>query len=188
MLIDSEQSEICQLLLQRAGQGDIAAFAGLYDRTAPAVYGLIHSVLPDAGQADDATLEVYLQTWRGASRFDPDRDDAYSLLMAIARRYVLDRIRTAPTHNSASGLAHRAKSGEDTDFTGRPSCARVLAVVPAACREVLVWSYFGGQSLVEVAELLGIPEAEAVCRLNDALASLRQIEDAKPPRRREDAR
>lgn len=153
MLIDSETSEICQTLLQRAGRGDTAAFAELYDRTAPAVYGLIRSVLPDVEQAEDATFEVYVQAWRAASQYDPGRDDASSLLMAAARRYVLDRIRTAPSRAGTSGL---------------------LAAVPVTSREVLVWVYFGGQSLVEVAELLGITEAAVISRLNDALASLRR--------------
>jgi RNA polymerase sigma-70 factor, ECF subfamily len=196
VLIDSETSKTCQLLLKRAGRGDTAAFAGLYDRTAPAVYGLIRSVLPDAGQADDATREVYLQTWRAASRFDPDRDDACSLLMATARRYALDRIRTVPSRHSAAGLPDRAVSGEDVaDGLVRPSCARVLATVPAACREVLALIYFGGHSLVEVAELLEIPEADVLSRLNDALATLRRLrfdgaspaEETTLPRQREDA-
>ncbi|UOZ03318.1 sigma factor [Amycolatopsis sp. WQ 127309] len=177
MQIDSEDSELCQLLLQRAGRGDATAFAGLYDRTAPAVYGLIRSVLPDVRQADDVTLEVYRQTWRVASRFDPDRDDACSLLMATARRYVLDKIRSAPSRDGGSGPAHPAVS-----------YAQAMAAVPVACREVLGWSHFGGQPLAEVAKLLGIPVAEAVSRLNDALTSLREAAETRHHRQRDSVR
>ncbi|WP_442875875.1 sigma factor [Amycolatopsis sp. NBC_01488] len=106
-----QTSHICRTLLQRAGHGDVAAFAELYDRTAPAVYGLILSVLPDAEQAEDVTLEVYVQAWRTASRYDPARADAPCLLMVTARRYLLDRIRTAPSCEGRSGPPRRVRVG-----------------------------------------------------------------------------
>lgn len=201
MVTDSDNPRICQTLLLRAGQGDTAAFAELYDRTAPAVFGLIRSILPDVGQAEDTALEVYLHAWRTASRYDPGRDDASTLLMTAARRHAVERIRTAPPRDDASGQPHRAVSAEDVaDLVRRPSCAHLLAKVPVASREVLVLVCFRGQTLVEVAELLGIQKDTAVSRLNDALASLRQCRgshsvDVLPqaretsrPRQRDDAR
>lgn len=171
MVIDRDSERLCQALLQRAGRGDTAAFAEFYDRTAPAVFGLIRSVLPDVGQAERTTLEVYRHAWRTASRYDPRRDEASSLLMMTARRYVLEQIRTAP------------------------SCAQL----PASAREVLLLVHFGGQTVGEAAELLGLPEATVIRRLNDALSSLRhsglgpaadpqtEAAEASVPRQREDA-
>ncbi|GLY42788.1 hypothetical protein Amsp01_088110 [Amycolatopsis sp. NBRC 101858] len=200
MLIDNETSEICRTLLQRTGQGDTVAFAELYDRTAPAVYGLIRSVLPDVEEAEDVTFEVYVQAWRTASQYDPGRDDASCLLLATARRYVLDRIRTAPAPVGASGSHRTVPCEEVADPGGCRSCAQLLAAVPVASRDVLVWAYCGGQSLVEAAELLGITEAAAISRLGDALASLRHSRgshsadvplengETRLPRQREGAR
>jgi RNA polymerase sigma-70 factor (ECF subfamily) len=43
----------------RVGQGDAVAFAELYDDTAPAVFGLVRSIVPDPAQAERTTLAVY---------------------------------------------------------------------------------------------------------------------------------
>ncbi|HEY3479159.1 MAG TPA: sigma factor-like helix-turn-helix DNA-binding protein [Streptomyces sp.] len=76
-----------------------------------------------------------------------------------------------------------------------PSCAQL----PASAREVLLLVHFGGQTVGEAAELLGLPEATVIRRLNDALSSLRhsglgpaadpqtEAAEASVPRQREDA-
>lgn len=83
-------AEICQALLVRAGRGDSAAFAELYDRTVPEVFGLIRSVVPDTRAAEEITVEVYRQVWWTASRYD---GDACTLLMTTAWWCARDRIR-----------------------------------------------------------------------------------------------
>ena len=151
MATNEDDLRICQTLLHRAGQGDTAAFAGLYDRTAPAVFGLIRSVLPDARQAEDVTVDVYLHAWRTASQCDPARDDAFLLLMTTAGRYAFDRIR---------GVRHQDGGPEQ----------------PVAPGVVLALICFHGLKLAAVAELLGISRATAILYLNDALSSLRRRE------------
>ncbi|WP_157183095.1 sigma-70 family RNA polymerase sigma factor [Sciscionella marina] len=175
MVTINDQSRLCQTLLARAGHGDTAAFAGLYDHTAPAVYGLIHSILPDVRQVEEVTCEVYLHVWQTASRYNPGRDDVSTLLMTVARRYALDRLRTAPPRDDPSGQPPRAVPDEDlANLLRRLSGAQLVAALPVASREALVLIYFRGQTLSEVAELLGIPADTVLSRLNDALSRLRQ--------------
>lgn len=166
-MTDIDGPNICRTLLRRAGRGDAAAFAELYDRTSPGVFGLVRSILTDVGLAEDITREVYLHIWRTASRYDPDRGDPSTLLMTMARRYALDRVRTSPSRDGASGQPPPAVLVE------RWAGAHLSATAPVTSREVLVLIYFRGQTLGEVAEQLGITEATAISRLNDALSSLR---------------
>ncbi|MFB9923878.1 sigma factor [Amycolatopsis halotolerans] len=168
----SDRSRLCQTLLQRAGQGDTAAFAELYDCTAPAVYGLIRSILPNLRQAEDVTCAVYRHAWQTASRYDPGRDDASTLLMTIARRYALDRLRTVLPRDDASGRP--APDDDVADLLRRLSGAQPVAALPAASGAALVLIYFRGQTLTEAAELLGVPADVVISRLNDAFSCLRQ--------------
>ncbi|WP_051790962.1 sigma-70 family RNA polymerase sigma factor [Amycolatopsis jejuensis] len=172
MVTISDKSRLCQTLLQRAGQGDTAAFAELYDCTAPAVYGLVRSILPDVRQAEEATCAVYRHAWQTASRYNPGRDDVSTLLMTVARRYALDRLRTALPHDGASGRP--APDDDVANLLRRLSGAEPVAALPVASGEALVLIYFRGQTLAEAAELLGIPADTVISRLNDAFSRLRR--------------
>ena len=74
-----------------AGGGDLGAFAAFYDRAAPAVRGLLRSVLDDAG-AVRAPRRAYEHLWRHAPSFDPGAGSAYSPLMSVARRELMGPI------------------------------------------------------------------------------------------------
>jgi RNA polymerase sigma-70 factor, ECF subfamily len=70
-------------LLQAVAAGDQAAMARLYDTTSALVYGLALRILSDASEAQDVTLEVYLQVWRQAAQYDPQRGTFMAWLSAI---------------------------------------------------------------------------------------------------------
>jgi RNA polymerase sigma-70 factor (ECF subfamily) len=55
--------------------------ARLYDASSPLVYGLALRILGDAGAAEEVTLDVYLQVWKQANRFDPLRGRVSTWLM-----------------------------------------------------------------------------------------------------------
>ncbi len=75
--------------LMAAGRGDMLAFADFYDRTAPAVHGLLRGVLGESDGAEQATHRVYLTLWHTAPQFDPAGTSAYSILMLAARRELI---------------------------------------------------------------------------------------------------
>lgn len=59
--------------VSQVAQGDESALAHLYDASSRLVYGLALRILGEAGAAEEVTLDVYLQVWRQANRFDPAR-------------------------------------------------------------------------------------------------------------------
>jgi RNA polymerase sigma-70 factor (ECF subfamily) len=79
-------------LLVAVGRGDIRALGAFYDSTARPLYRFLRDALCGPEPAERATVEVYLQIWRAAPQFDPDRCSAYSLLLLLARRELAGRL------------------------------------------------------------------------------------------------
>src|SRR5689334_7303893 len=82
-------------LLKSAARGDEAAFAEWYDATSARAFGLAVRVLRDRAQAEEVVQECYLDCWRHAIRFDPQRGSALSWLLTIVHRKAVDRVRSA---------------------------------------------------------------------------------------------
>lgn len=168
-------------LLVRAAAGDQQAFAAMYDEVAPRVYGLVLRVLVDRAQADEVTQEVFLETWRKARTFDPQRGSALSWVLTIAHRRAVDRVRAASAaHERDLGFEART-STTAFDSTAEHVLARLdadavqsaLATLTQRQREAVELAYFCGRTHVQVAQVLGIPLGTAKARIRDGLRRLR---------------
>ena len=73
--------------------GDEAAFAALYDELAGAVFGTVRRVLRDPAMSEEVTQEVFVELWRTAARFDPERASVSTWAITMARRRAVDRVR-----------------------------------------------------------------------------------------------
>ena len=60
-------------LLSRAARGQEYAFSELYDLTSARIHGVILRVLRSADHAVEVTQEVYIEIWKQASRYNPEK-------------------------------------------------------------------------------------------------------------------
>jgi RNA polymerase sigma-70 factor (ECF subfamily) len=168
-------------LLGLVAGGDEPAFAELYRRVAPAVFGLVTKVVRDPAQAEEVTQEVFVELWRTAPRFDPARGAARSWIMTCAHRRAVDRVRSAERAARRDDLVGRRDQGRPYDEvveqveTGlaREHVRRGLDVLTDLQREAVVLAYYGGYTHREIAELLGVPSGTVKTRLRDGLIRLR---------------
>ena len=168
-------------LLGLVAGGDEPAFAELYQRVAPAVFGLVTKVVRNPAQAEEVTQEVFVELWRTAPRFDPARGTARSWIMTCAHRRAVDRVRSAERAARRDDLAGRRDQGRPYDEvveqveTGleRERVRRGLAALTDLQREAVVLAYYGGYTHREIAELLGVPSGTVKTRLRDGLIRLR---------------
>jgi hypothetical protein len=65
-----------EALLEAVGRADEDALGELYDRFGRVAYGLALRVLRDPALAEDAVQEAFLQVWRAAGSFRPERAKA----------------------------------------------------------------------------------------------------------------
>ena len=168
-------------LLALVADGDEPAFAELYRRVAPAVFGLVTKVVRDPAQAEEVTQEVFVELWRTSPRFDPARGTARSWIMTCAHRRAVDRVRSAERAARRDDLAGRRDQGRPYDEVveqvetslQREHVRRSLDVLTDLQREAVVLAYYGGYTHREIAELLGVPSGTVKTRLRDGLLRLR---------------
>src|SRR3954447_1110245 len=81
-----------EALVALAARSDEDALAELYARYGRVAYGLAFRVLRDSALAEDAVQEAFLDVWRGANRFMPERARAASRIMTFVHRRAVDGV------------------------------------------------------------------------------------------------
>ncbi|WP_347753880.1 ECF RNA polymerase sigma factor SigK [Agrococcus sp. ProA11] len=169
--------------LVRAAVGDQRAFAELYDAAAPRVFGLVLRILVDRAQAEEVVQEVFLEAWRRAQRFDPERGAAISWLLQIAHARAVDRVRASQSQRDRDArigvrdtnvpvdeVAERVETSMES-----ARAKRALAELSPAQREAIELAYFGGLTQTEIAERIGAPLGTVKTRMRDGMRRLREI-------------
>ena len=168
-------------LFRRSARGDESAFAAVYDATAARVHGLVLRVIRDPAQAEEVTQETFLEAWRIASRFDPDRGSALSWLLTLAHRRAVDRVRSAEAASRRDGTYHDQNITVAHDSTAEAATTAIEAqrvrsamkTLTDVQREAIELAYFGGYTHTEVATMLDLPVGTAKTRIRDGLIRLR---------------
>jgi len=83
-------------LIGLVAKQDRAAFAKLYDATAPKLLGVVLRILKDRPWTDDVIQEAYLKVWQRAALFDSDKASPITWLVSIARNKAIDELRKHP--------------------------------------------------------------------------------------------
>ena len=181
-------------LLARAGLGDRAAFATLYERTSPHLFAVILRINRDRAQAEDILQEVYVNVWRAAQSFDASQSQPLTWLTSIARNRAIDSLRRAQTQpriqttfasaTSAGGLEDddvydtvADASPGPLDLLSRASDARALGDcmerLTALQRQSVALAFFHGLSHAEVSEQLRQPLGTVKSWVRRALIALK---------------
>jgi len=168
-------------LLTLVARGDQVAFETVYDRVAPAVFGLVLRVLRDSAQAEEVTQEALLEVWRTAGRFDPARGTALAWVMTIAHRRAVDRVRSerAAAEREARvasaappPAADEVAEAVESSFEAQ-RVRHCLDGLTGAQRESITLAYYSGLSYPQVASALGVALGTVKTRIRDGLRRLR---------------
>jgi len=172
----TSDAELIRLIAQR----DPEAVALLYDRFAPVLFGLSLRILRDTRDAEDVLQEVFIQVFRDAPRYEPDRASPRTWLFTIARSRALDRLR------SLRAAGRHVAAGEEPEAAAAAAAAvpqehvllarhveTQLAKLSEKERAVLRLAYFDGYTQEEIAEKLAEPLGTVKSRTRAALTKLR---------------
>lgn len=182
-------------LLQQCSAGDRQAFALLFDRTRSRVFTLALHVLRDWQLAEEVTLDVYMEVWRGAARLLESGAHVMGCLLTLTRHRSIDRHRARERRRDredprppileldeepARDLLEPGQARESEERETRLRSA--LARLPEEQRRAIELAYFPGLSQAEVARRLGEPLGTIKSRIRLGMRKLKEglaaLEDA----------
>ena len=156
----------------------------LYDASSSLVYGLALRILGEPFDAEEVTLDVFMQVWRQSSRFDPGRGNPTAWLAILARSRAVDRLRVvikrrqreSGLSNEVDRLVSKDNPERDTLLAQQRSwLARALSTLPGEQRQAIELSILASLSHVDVAKTLGQPLGTIKSRIRLGMAKLREL-------------
>lgn len=174
-------------LLDKAREGDRAAYGRLVRMHQRRVYACALSMLADSGEAEDAVQEAFLRAWRAIARFD-GRSELSTWLYRITVNVCLNTIRRRrrvqasdiadpripePTADPTQGKNDPALTAESTELYRR--LAKALDQLSPSLRTTVILVLVQGMPHKEAAEALGCPEGTIAWRIHEARRRLRDL-------------
>jgi len=172
------------VLLKRIAAGEEGPFDQLYDESSSLIYGVIYRVLRDREAAEEVTLDVYLQIWRDASRFDASRGRPVTWMTLLARSRAIDRRRSSSrTRRREDSLELAAEASDERAgpeaatmlIEAREQVRSAMTSLSEQQRELIELAWFAGLSHSQIAEHLEQPLGTVKTRIRNGMANLRQV-------------
>ena len=144
------------------------------------LYRWLLRLVDDKSLAEDLLSEVFLDLWRQAPSFE-GRSSVSGWLLAIARYKALGarrrRTYTELDEGTVSTVPDIADDLEGTlQMKNRAEAVRQsLARLPPEHREIIDLAYYHGKSINEIAEIVGINEANVKTRMVYARKKLAEL-------------
>jgi RNA polymerase sigma-70 factor, ECF subfamily len=149
-------------LLPLIARGRTTAVNDCVRRYGPLVWSLARRMSPTRADAEDAVQEIFMQLWKSAASFDPARCSERGFIALIARRRLIDRLRSQRSRRNVEVPLHEAILDEGVasslqDEPDAQQAARLIAALPESRRAVLVMFLADGCSHSEISERTGLP-------------------------------
>jgi RNA polymerase sigma-70 factor, ECF subfamily len=167
-------------LVAAMARGDSSALASLYDLHAPMMLALAQRILGSKNDAEDLVHDVFLEAWRRAADYDPQRGTVRAWLVLRTRSRAIDvrksaKVSRTVTVGDSSWLERLLGGADDTSASAdRELVRRTLRKLPEDQRLVLLLGYFEGLSSSEIASRIAAPIGTVKSRVAKGLSRLRE--------------
>jgi len=169
-------------LLQKAGEGEQAAFLELYDRYREPIFRFAYRLLGSVEIAEDVTHDCFLSLIRKPENYRPERASLKTYLYAAARNLSMKHFRNQGRETGMDEVNEEPKEsprrGPLRRLLDEELAAQVrdaVSSLPPLQREALILFEYEGMSLNEVAEIAGTDVGAIKARLYRAREGLRRI-------------
>lgn len=178
---DPREDARLRSLVAAVAKGDEDALGDLYDATVGRTNAIALRITRRREDAEEVVCDVYLQIWRQAARFDPERGSVLAWLASIARSRALDllRRREPSTLRGAPVDEEHVAIELGADPESLVSAVQEGSALHAALRglseaqqKLLGLAYFRGLSHAEIAAEAGLPLGTVKTHIRRGLQAL----------------
>jgi len=167
-------------LMARTATGDQGAFAELYDLTTRRVFGIVLKVLRSPEHAQEVTQEVYVEIWKQASTYKPDKGSVVAWMATMAHRRAVDRVRSVSSEVARDEryafIDLERESDEVWDSVAQKydveRVREALGHLTPIQRQAIQLAYYEGLTQSQIATKLKLPLGTIKTRIRDGLRRL----------------
>ncbi|MDA7977567.1 MAG: sigma-70 family RNA polymerase sigma factor [Pirellulales bacterium] len=181
----AKSSSVDEPLLTRIASGDSSAVRACLVRYGGLVWSLARRFCSES-EGEDAVQEIFIELWKNASRFDPQRGSEVTFIATIARRRLIDRRRRQARRPAPDPLPVEFV-GEESSPDWRLETSEEAGVAQEAFnqlrpeqQEVLKLSIYDGWSHQQIADRLEMPLGTVKTHVRRGLARVRELLDRSP--------
>jgi len=166
--------------------GDYSALQRLYHQESARLLGVTRRIIGDTALSEDIVHDAYVNIWKDARRFDPQRGSArgwiYSITRHLALNFVRDHHRLAPADEAAlaqldqeRAFSHWQEAKQASDWKDHVTRLQpCLEELPPERRDCIVHAYVDGLTHGEIAEKLNTPLGTVKSWITRSLKALKE--------------
>jgi RNA polymerase sigma-70 factor (ECF subfamily) len=171
----SKTAEINTLIVELQN-GNENAFALLYDKYSPALYGIVQKIIRDDDIAQDILQDCFVTIWKKAKSFDATKGSFFTWMLNICRNKAIDVLRKQQRESG-----HLDTMKETEVLSSKETAMNVNTIglgeevnkLPEEQQIIIEYLYFKGYTQKEVSEELNIPLGTVKTRARYAITELR---------------
>lgn len=160
----------------------MSALEEFYNRHRVLAYSLALRAAGNPSDAEEIVQEAFVNVWRAANTYRPERSNPRSWLLNIVRHGSIDRLRRRGSRVQSVALEQGIDVADTTDvwrevaanLTGE-DVRQALSQLPAEQRETIELGYFKGYTHVEIAERMAVPLGTVKGRMRMGLHKLKSL-------------
>jgi len=170
-------------------RGEQQALARLYDESSSLVYSVALKILGSPADAEEISLDVYMQVWRRSADYSAERGSPTAWLVTLSRSRALDRLRSQQTRRGRESAfelnvdpvePHPAPEEASWLTEQRDRLRTVLNELGPEQRTVIELAFYEGLSHSDLARRLKLPIGTIKTRIRLGMGKLRQRLMAAP--------
>ena len=175
-----EHQETDERLLEKAANGETAAFQVLYERYRDPIFRFAYRMLGSTEAAEDVAHDCFLSLIKEPGRFDSQRASLRTYLYAAARNQAVRRYQNFNRESAIDDFPDEFRVPENHEPSQKvldaelaAEVGRAIASLPPLQREALVLFEYEDLSLAEIAAIVGADSNAVKARLFRARDKLR---------------
>lgn len=165
----------------RVAQGDAEAVGACLERYGPLVWSIARGLSSDVTQVEDTVQEIFIELWRSAGRFDPERASESTFIATIARRRTIDRRRSLSRQPGSEDIETNEQAVTDRGLElvevgdDAARAAKAVATLKPDQQKVIQLSVVDGLTHLEISAKIGMPLGTVKSHIRRGLERVAQV-------------